>query len=164
MKRAPTLSVNDLHSQAAEFVSNAVIRRPGVPPEILADEIADESEAEQAEFARQFGRMLTVGFYSRAIRAELAKQRRVNVPEQFAHLPLRIRLPDNTMVRLDRMTYSHARAYYFALGRKLDDRKANDVKRAEAKILMDALAKKQRGITAGQVLGFDFGDANKGKR
>lgn len=156
MKSVPTLSLNDLHLQAAEFVSNAIIRRSGVPSEILADEIIDEAES---EFTRQFGRVLMVGFFARAIRTERAKQRRARIPEQFSHLPLRIRLPNNTIVRLDQMTYTQARSYYFALGRKLDVRKANDARRAEAKALMDALykpAKKQRGITAGQALGFDF--------
>jgi hypothetical protein len=157
MKTAPTLSIRDLQLHVSTLVSNAVIRRPNVPAAILADELADETE-DEPEFDRQLSRMLKVGLFSRAIRTERIKERRRNVPEQFAHLPLRVRLPDGSSVWMDEMTYSQARAYYFSLGARHDSRKADDPKRAEAKALMDALHGGDRGITAGRLLGFDFGD------
>lgn len=158
MKTAPTLSIRDLTTTAAEMVSSAIILHPQRPAEILADEVADEAEM---EFQRQFGRYLMVGFFARAIRSERAKQRRAQIPEQFRHLPLFIRLPDGSRVRMDKITYSQARRFYQSLGKRHDEKKKTDARRLEAKLLMDSLyqpARKERGITAGEALGFNFED------
>lgn len=163
-KAPPTMSIADLERRASELLQNALILHPDVPSKFLADEIVSEADA---VFVREFGRYLMTGFFNRGIHNGRAKQRHSRMPEEFRHLPLVFRIPGRKSVRFEHAMHTDVQRYYFYLGKQLDGRKKTDLRRAEAKLLMDRMrapSRKNKGITTSEVLKLDFGDGQNGAK
>lgn len=155
--KAPKMSVGDLAKTAEEMAANAIILEPRISPVVLAGRLVSEAEP---DFVEELARSLMIVYFIRVIRAERAKQARKQRQELlfpgFEHLPMRILGNRDKTVTLARATFSDVRRYYKRLSKKYTERKTDMVKVAEAKALMDKMekfARKEPGITVGDVLG-----------
>ena len=82
---------------------------------------------------------------------------RTRLPAQFNLLPLRIVGKRGKRVRLDKATYEDLDEFC----ERLVGKRSKDPKYRQAPALRDSLraaSRKTRGVTAGEALGFDFGE------
>jgi hypothetical protein len=158
----PTLSFTQLETTAFQLVSNALILAPDAPAETLAARIIAEADP---VFAAELSNSLMVGFFTKAVRTTRQKQRSGSgpqKPEGFNLLPLRVRIPGRkNPVPLDKLKLWHVVRLRNALEKKYREDAKNRPVLLQVKALEAAMrkpAKKRPDITAGEVLGFDFGE------
>jgi len=159
MPFVPTMSVIEMERTSDEIIENGAISEPELPAEILVDRLI---EASDKRFIAELGRSMIAGAWAkkvRAWRAANAETRERARPKGFEHLPLRIRIYGDKSVSLVKAHYSHMREFCKLRSKQHEGRKKDDPVLREARKLRDRLkrrSKRRRGITAGEVLGFDW--------
>jgi hypothetical protein len=158
MSFVPSMSQDQLTKTALDLIDNGLILNPELPAEILANQLIDEAED---TFREEYGHALLVIAFARMIRADRMKRARIQRPAGYEHLPLWIRLYNGKRVRLDRATRKHVKEFCKIRRGKLKTRGTEDVILCEGEDLEQKLGKaatkqKRRGITAGELLGFEF--------
>jgi len=155
----PTTSVLELDRTAAELIENGIVLEPDLPAEILADKLIDEAEP---AFIAELGRSLIVGQWTKKIRAARAakavKEAQAR-PKGFEHLPLRIPIYGGKKVLWYKANAKQLGQFCSIRSRQHGSRKKNDLALKEGRKLRDRVRKRSklhRGITAGEVLGFEW--------
>jgi hypothetical protein len=157
MPFVPTMSVIELESTADEIIKNGVISETELPPEILVDLLIEQAPA---RFIAELGRSMIAGNWVRKVRAarhaKVEKRARPR-PKGFEHLPLRLPIWGGKTILWYKANATQLDQFCSIRSGQHSGRKTDDLALKEGRKLRDRVKRRRRrGITAGEVLGFDW--------